>query len=84
MTVGQGSTVVGGDGLKSQPVIRNIIKLDENKVIYIYFFIYRHCLNEAHAPCACQLWSKWLEKIAEMMPKIPTTQGNVWSWQTHC
>ncbi|XP_078345058.1 ankyrin repeat and IBR domain-containing protein 1-like [Oculina patagonica] len=38
-----------------------------------HFFCW-HCLNEAHAPCACQLWSKWLKKIAEMMPKIPTTE----------
>ena len=36
---------------------------------------HRHCLQEAHAPCTCELWSKWSKKIAEMMPKIPTTKG---------
>lgn len=38
-----------------------------------HFFCW-HCLKEAHLPCSCELWSKWLEKIAEMLPKIPTAE----------
>lgn len=38
-----------------------------------HFFCW-HCLKEAHLPCTCELWSRWMEKIAEMLPKIPTTE----------
>ncbi|XP_031559595.1 ankyrin repeat and IBR domain-containing protein 1-like [Actinia tenebrosa] len=31
-----------------------------------------HCLQEVHEPCTCELWDKWIKKIAEMLPKIPT------------
>lgn len=42
---------------------------------FIFWSINRHCLHEAHAPCSCELWSNWLKKIAEMIPKIPMTKG---------
>lgn len=52
----------------------NCINYTSNVNITVHL-IHRHCLKEAHLPCTCELWSRWMEKIAEMLPKIPTTEG---------
>lgn len=31
------------------------------------------CLGEAHEPCSCKQWQKWLEHCKEMKPKIGET-----------
>ncbi|XP_048579770.1 ankyrin repeat and IBR domain-containing protein 1 isoform X2 [Nematostella vectensis] len=33
------------------------------------------CLQEAHEPCSCELWTCWLKRIAEMLAKIPTSES---------
>ena len=30
----------------------------------------RDCMGEAHEPCSCEEWKKWLELIEEMRPKV--------------
>ena len=29
----------------------------------------RDCMGEAHEPCSCEEWKKWLDLIEEMKPK---------------
>ncbi|CAH3191983.1 unnamed protein product [Porites evermanni] len=64
--------------LPSSPVAREVSSSEETEPMIVdcgqgHFFCW-HCAQEAHAPCSCELWRKWLKKIAEMMPKIPTTK----------
>lgn len=64
--------------LPSEPVTMEGSSSQETDAMIVdcgrgHFFCW-HCLHEAHAPCSCELWSKWLKKIAEMMPKISTSQ----------
>lgn len=64
--------------LPSQPVAVEASSSEETEPMIVdcghgHFFCW-HCVREAHAPCSCELWSNWLKKIAEMMPKIPTTK----------
>ena len=30
----------------------------------------RDCMGEAHEPCSCEEWKKWLDLIEEMRPKV--------------
>lgn len=64
--------------LPSSPVAVDSYSSEETEAMIVdcgkgHFFCW-HCLHEAHAPCSCELWSNWLKKIAEMIPKIPMTK----------
>ena len=52
-------------------VWEQIVSSPDTRRSFIYLqHIYRDCMGEAHEPCSCEEWKRWLDLIEEMKPKV--------------